>query len=462
MKKNKLLLRWKIAIGLVVFAVVIYLSIFVIQSILNSVVFRKTQEKNADQLLERISDTISNSDLKNPNFHIEELFRDYNIIERIDTVIIYLDDDQQLVVLNKEVMPNINQDYERYWNANYSVNQSFTELNNDFLVKGVFIKDLTGRDCLIYYRTIISQMGITLTIANRQLLYSSIIIIVFVLIFAVLFDYQIAKPISSLTESAELLAKGKYDTKFEVKGFMEIEKLGDTLNYAAQELSKTDSYRKELIANVSHDLRTPLTLIGGYAEMMRDMPSEVKEENFQIIIDEANRLNLLVNDILTLNDIQNNTVDIEKHVYSITDDIIEIINHHNMMVKEMGIKIEFIYDEKVNIDANKEQINKVIYNFLSNAIKFIGEDKLIIVKQTIINDKVRLSVIDHGVGLAEDEITTVWNRYYRANNNTRATAGSGLGLSIAKEILISHHFEYGVNSKKSEGSEFWFEAPIFK
>ena len=211
------------------------------------------------------------------------------------------------------------------------------------------------------------------------------------------------------------------------------------------------------MANVSHDLRTPLTWITGYGEMLKDYPEERTEENLQIIIDEGKRLTGLVNDILSLTKIETNSIEMDKETYNITENIREIVNRQEKLIENLKIDIKFEYDQDVMINADCEQLEKVIYNFLSNAINYVGEDNLVIVRQTVEDKYVKISFIDHGVGIPEEEIDNIWYRYYKAKTHKRASVGSGLGLAIVRSILEKHGFEYGVVSKLNSGSEFWFK-----
>lgn len=299
---------------------------------------------------------------------------------------------------------------------------------------------------------------------RRQFYIISIVIIVLTAIFATVVSRNVSKPIASLNKAARVLAKGKYDTKFEAYDYAEIKELADTLNYASSELGKLDRYQKELIANVSHDLRTPLTLIAGYSEMMQDYPSEMTKENLQIIIDEAKRLTALVNDMLDLTKMQSDTSTYVKEEYNLTESIEKIIERNAKLLTQVGCSVSFEKKEDVIINADQTKIEIAIYNFLNNAVNYCGDDKQVIVRQVVEKNNVRVSFIDHGVGIEKDHINDIWNRYYKVNKNhhNRGIGGSGLGLSIVKGVLEGHGFEYGVNSEVGLGSEFWFSAPIVK
>ena len=162
---------------------------------------------------------------------------------------------------------------------------------------------------------------------------------------------KISKPITDTTKSALKLAKKDYDVQFNSTGYLEVTELNNTLNYAATELKKVDSLQRELIANISHDLRTPLTMITGYGEVMRDLPGENTPENIQIIIDEANRLNMLVTDLLDISKLQSGATEINKEVFSITTLIKEMFQRYNKLKEQEGYTLDFEYDEDIYVNA---------------------------------------------------------------------------------------------------------------
>lgn len=293
-----------------------------------------------------------------------------------------------------------------------------------------------------------------------QLIIMTAVILVFSVIIAVFLGKMIARPISDTNEKAKALAKQDYDVAFEGGRYREITELNATLNYAAGELKKVDSLQKELISNISHDLRTPLTMIIGYGEVMRDLPGEMTPENIQIIVDEATRLNSLVTDLLDISRLQSNTADINMAPFSLTKCIESIFTRYTKLVENDGLNIVFDHDREVFVMGDELRMTQVLYNLINNAINYIGADKTVIVRQTVENEKVRIDVIDHGDGIPEEQLSYIWDRYYRASEHRRAKIGTGLGLSIVKNVLIAHDASYGVSSTVGEGSDFWFIMPI--
>ena len=235
------------------------------------------------------------------------------------------------------------------------------------------------------------------------------------------------------------------------------------MNYAAEELAKTDNLQKELVANISHDLRTPLTMIKGYSEVMRDIPGENNPENVQVIIDETERLTELVNDMLDLSKIRAGTRKPEIEIFDLTETVRSVLQRYEKLTEKDNYIITFDADENVLVTADRPMILPVIYNLVNNALIYAGDDKRVSIVQSVWNNRVRISVIDTGVGIAPEDIPYIWDRYYKVDKvHKRAKVGTGLGLSIVKGILESHGAAYGVESRVGEGSNFWFELEAFR
>ena len=212
---------------------------------------------------------------------------------------------------------------------------------------------------------------------------------------------------------------------------------------------------------MSHDLRTPLTMISGYGEVMRDIPGENTAENVQIIIDETKRLTNLVNDMLDLSKLQAGAQEINSSSFNITEEIEHIIARYDKLLTNKDFTIQFQYDKPVFVKADIIKINQVIYNLINNAINYCGDDHKIYVRQLIEKDRVRIEVMDHGDGIEKEQLPYIWERYYKVDKtHVRSKIGSGLGLSIVKAILELHKAEYGVISKRGQGTTFWFKLPL--
>jgi signal transduction histidine kinase len=318
-----------------------------------------------------------------------------------------------------------------------------------------------GEQYAVIIRAVISPVNATVTTLRYQLYYISCIILFLSVILAIIIAKRVSKPIEEISQSAMTLANGNYDTRFTGKGFYEIDALSGTLNTAAVELSRVENLRRELLANVSHDLRTPLALIYSYAEMMHDFPGEITQEQTQTIMDETRRLTTLVNDVLDISKLENEMDNLNTSRYNLTQSILETAETTEKLLKKEGFEITFSHNGDVYVDADKARIDRAFYNLLINAINYSGESRNILAAQTIANNFVKISVIDYGEGIAEADLPFIWDRYYKSGKtHKRAVTGSGLGLSIVKKIIDIHGGKYGVISELGKGSTFWFEIGL--
>lgn len=326
------------------------------------------------------------------------------------------------------------------------------------LLYAVTVRTPAGNHRLVIIETEITPLASTVETLTVQLLCLTLILLPLGITLAVVISRRIAKPITEITESAKRLGGGDYSVRFEGRGSREVSGLADTLNFAADELSKTDGLRRELLANVSHDLRTPLTMIKGYAEVMRDLPGENTPENVQIIIDEAGRLNDLVNDLLDLSRLEAGVLELQKERFNLTGSIREILTRYDKLA---DFKFPFEPKEEAYITADKLKISQVVYNLVNNAVNYAGEDKTVSLTQEVLDGNVRISVTDTGEGIPADKLQDIWDRYYKVDReHRRAQVGTGLGLSIVKNVLDLHGGSYGVISELGKGSTFWFQLPM--
>lgn len=307
---------------------------------------------------------------------------------------------------------------------------------------------------------IVTPVDATRDTLKRQLVFISILFVLIALVIAYFIAKAISKPLENLTANAEEMSKGNYDIQFHGSGFNEIEVLSDTLNFTAEQLKKSDQLTKDLIANVSHDLRTPLTMISGYGEVMRDIPGEATPENIQVIIDEANRLTGLVNGMMDISKLQSGTAEISKAAVNASELINKIYNTYNTLMENSEYHFIVDTDDDIYVSGDSGRLEQVLYNLVNNAVSHAGDDKTVIIKCHRKGKKARFDVIDHGSGIKKEDQPLIWNRYYRVNKNKET--GSGLGLSIVKTILELHKAEFGVESEVGKGSDFWFKLPLLE
>lgn len=315
-----------------------------------------------------------------------------------------------------------------------------------------------GNHRLILLESELTPVNSTVETLKVQLVCLTFVMLALGIVLAFVIAGKISRPISSINESAKELGRGNYQIRFEESGAKEVSELGHTLNYAAGELSKVDGLRRELLANVSHDLRTPLTMIKGYSEVMRDLPGENTPENVQIIIDEATRLTDLVNDLLDLSKLEAGAAPLECAPFNLTAEIRTILTRYDKLA---DYRFPFAFVQDVEVVADRLKISQVVYNLVNNAITYAGEDKTIRLSQTVSGGRVRISVTDTGEGIPAEKLRDIWERYYKVDKeHKRAQVGTGLGLSIVRNVLELHGGTYGVESQLGRGSTFWFELTL--
>lgn len=331
------------------------------------------------------------------------------------------------------------------------------------LIRVRVITGAMGDTYIIMLNSELEPLRATVNTLQTQFWMIAFILLLGSLILAVLISRNISEPLKKMNRAAKKLAAGNYNADFRAGGYREITELSDSLTHASEQLSQNDRLQKELIANISHDLRTPLTMIIGYSEVMRDLPGENTPENVQVIIDETQRLSQLVNDLLDLSKLQAGSRKPVLEVFNLTELIRATMLRYEKLTQKDGYRIEYASDVSVDVSADRTMILQVIYNLINNAINYTGDDKLVRVTQQLIADgmRVRVSVTDSGAGIPPEQIPLIWDRYYKIDKvHRRAMIGTGLGLSIVKQILEAHHTTYGVESKVGEGSTFWFEMKV--
>ena len=317
--------------------------------------------------------------------------------------------------------------------------------------------------CLyISYSTVLADK----TVGNMQLqlVLISLIVIFVALIISGLLSMELTKPISQISRAAKRMATGDYSVDFQAQySYAEMNALAETLNYAKEEISRADELQKEVLANVTHDLKTPLTMIKAYASMIQEISGdnpEKREKHTQVIIDETDRLTALVNDILKMSKIRSGMDTLKTEEFNLSEFIHTVLERFEFLTETQGYTIVRDIDDELYTRADKDKIEQVVYNLIGNAVNYTGDDKKITVSLHRKNEKIRFSVTDTGKGIPPEECSTIWERYYSsAETHKRPIKGTGLGLSIVKTILVKHGFGFGVDSEVGMGSTFFVDFP---
>jgi len=256
------------------------------------------------------------------------------------------------------------------------------------------------------------------------------------------------------------MSEGNLSIKVPVSTGDELGMLSATINHLSAQLQKIEQLRKELIANVSHEFKTPLSLIKGYAETLRDiggLSEEKKNKQLNIIIEESDRLNHMINEILDLSQIQSEYFKLEKSRYSLRETIEAVSNRLLFHLENKDIKLEAECKEDCMVYADERRIEQVIYNLVNNAINHSDACSIIHIRAQEHGNIVTVEIEDRGEGISQEEIPYIWDRFYKARESSGKHKGSGLGLAIVKSILDAHGANFGVISEIGKGSKFWFE-----
>jgi signal transduction histidine kinase len=312
----------------------------------------------------------------------------------------------------------------------------------------------------LYISTPLDPVNSTTDILRTQLVYITGISLLLSLIIAFFIARKFSRPVTSISAQAGRLAKGDYNASF-AKGFCsELDELSSTLDHTAVELSKVETLRRELLANISHDLRTPLTMIKAYTELIRDISGDNKqkrEANLEIISRESDRLMTLVSDVLDISVLQSGSEQMKPESFNLSGTAQRVVAQFRPLCGAEGIQIQASIEPDQYVYADERRITQVLYNFITNAVNHVGADKRIDVALRDMGGGARFEVADRGSGIDRDELPLIWDRYYKSQRGGTTKIGTGLGLSIAKEVLTAHGARFGAESAPGQGSVFWFE-----
>ncbi len=320
----------------------------------------------------------------------------------------------------------------------------------------------TAGDYVLLVSTDLQRIDEATMILQTQMPYIAFFVLFAGIIGAFIYSRRITKPISDISSAARKMAVGDYSARVQKLSGGELGTLAADFNTMANEVERTSQLQGELLANISHDLRTPLTLIKGYAETVRDISGENAQKRnagMNIIIDESDRLSGLVNSVLELSKISSNTQPMNLVQFDLAQLCEEAASVYEDICRKNNYYLHVDTPQSCEIVADPDQISRAIHNLLGNAVHHVGNDGFIGISCTRLPDRIRVSITDHGEGIPQEDLPHIFDRYYR----TRASAGktgTGLGLSITKAILQNHGFLYGANSTVGVGSEFYFEILI--
>lgn len=365
---------------------------------------------------------------------------------------------QELVPFNNGIIMN---DYINTVGDDFSEVLLNSKSKQEMILYGQKMQTNLG-NLYLYINSPLEPVDSIVNFFRDQYFFYTLIVVGCSIIISLFISNGLSKPIVKMKSSADKLAQADYaSAHFEGSYFSEIDELATTLNEATNKLSKVDELRKDLIANVSHDIKTPLTMIKAYAEMIRDISGEQpekREQHLNVILKEVDYLDHLVMDMRELSMMQSGNYNLNLTNFDIVEKCRYIISLFEGVIEEHHFDVRLESEESILLSADEIKISQVLYNFVSNAIKHTDDGKKIILRVIRKTECIHVEVQDEGAGIPMESIPYIWNRYYKIDKQfKRAEVGTGLGLAIVKAILDNHNARYGVVSKEGEGSTFWFE-----
>ena len=314
----------------------------------------------------------------------------------------------------------------------------------------------------IFYNGAISPINSMMAVLQMELRWITLAAVIVAIFMVLWVTRSTVTPITKIIEQTRRLKEQDYTVTFDSSGYQEVAELSDLLNETSRTLEMLDKMRRLLLSNVSHDLRTPLSMIIAYSELMRDIPEENTPENVQIIIDEAQRLTDLVNDVLTYPE----SYDVVKtglncSMFDFAGECRQIAERYQRFKKATQNYIRYEGPQRLMIWADSTRLSQVVYNLLNNAVSHSGNSPLITLRIQMEENShiLRVEVEDNGRGIPKDKQELIWELNYTESDGEEYHGG--MGLTIVRSILEQHHAQYGVKSEPGEGSVFWFTMDAF-
>lgn len=343
---------------------------------------------------------------------------------------------------------------------NYGLKRDNTRIDDLYITARVV--DDGNYISMILVSSIVAPLNPTILTIKNQLVVVSAIVIVATLILGYFISRFVVKPFNLMIAEAKNLPEGNYRGENVTTRISECQELNQTLIDSCDKINEAERTRKELLSNVSHDLRTPLTMIAGYGEMMIDFDEEKTNENIKVIIDEAKRLSGLVDDLLDLSKAELGRLELSKDDISLNGLLQSVYNQYARYMELQHCRFTLDIDKDVIIKADDKRLKQVLYNFINNAVNYNDKDAPEVkLYSKIEEDQIEFGVIDNGEGIKEEDLDKIWDRYYKIDReHKRQLLGSGIGLSLSKKIVEAHGFICGAESEYKMSSRFYVKAPF--
>ena len=287
-----------------------------------------------------------------------------------------------------------------------------------------------------------------------SLIFTISICLILVWVFAIYLGKRFLRPIAVLQRAMNEVKNGNFNIRIDNIYEHEAKILIDNFNLMVGELRKSETLKNDFISNVSHEFKTPLSSIQGYATLLQDetLSKEDKDKYTKYIIDSTQRLNVLVSNILKMSKIDNQKIVIEQEVFELDEQIREVVLSLEKEWTNKSIELDIDLEE-VSIKTDKTLLSHVWSNIISNAIKFSYDNSKIEIKLKVIDDKIKVTIKDYGIGIEEDKLPYIFNKFYQGDTS-HSKEGNGLGLALVKGILDLINGEVEVKSEVNKGTEF--------
>ena len=482
--------RFKLFFTMCVVILVIILSLVLINSIVleNFYIYSKTA--TIKQVYQKVNDYYNT---ENTNVDLETELKkiayknNFDILIKTDTNLIIFTSDREFLS-STYILKDINEIKSKSIEENetkINVKVTTDEVNN---VSYMFLTGILDNGYVLYIRMPISPIEESVKISNTVLLMICGITLVVAGIIASFISRKFTNPILQLNDIANKMAKLDFSKKYRITDTEdEINELGRSINTMSDKLeatikelqknnielekdieekSKIDEMRKQFISDVSHELKTPIALIQGYAEgLIENVNSDEESRKFyaEVILDETNKMDKLVKQLLELMKLEYGKREFDNEKFNINELINEVLRKCSVMINEKNIKVYFENKEPIYVYADEFYMDQIITNYLTNAIKHAEEvekETKIEIKVEKVGNKIRVSVFNTGENIPEEDLQRIWGRFYKIDSSrNRQDGGSGIGLALVKAIMNNYQNEYGVKNKKN-GVEFYFDMDI--
>ena len=321
---------------------------------------------------------------------------------------------------------------------------------------------LFQRPAALLLSNTITQIEALQSLNRQQLFLFTIILTIFASTISFFLAQHFIRPIKTIKEAIIRLTNGELYSVPKLKRSDELGTLSESVADLSTELQRVDVLRKEVIANVSHELRSPLALITGYGEMVRDVSGSderLRKEHMDLIISEAHRMSAMVDDIMDFSIMQAGYTQLKNEIWNTYEVVSSVVAYARGIANQYDITVDFEADRKNGIALfDRIKMEQVLRNLINNGINHTPKNERLLIKLTNTSTRTKVAVINPGKDIPPEQLELIWERYQRVQHQAGHKEGTGIGLAIVKTILTSHAFEYGAESKNGVTC-FWFVVP---